>query len=460
MKLNFKRKKGLWRKISVWQYLALGYLLVILFGSVLLVLPCATAGGESTSYLDALFTATSATCVTGLVVYDTAIHWSVFGQVVILLLIQTGGLGFTTFVTILFMMIRRGVLGVYEKRTVMQSFGGNKFSGAGKLVLRVVVGTFVIEAIGALLLMIRFIPEFGAGRGIYFSVFHAVSAFCNAGFDLMGGVYGEFASLSHFQRDPLVCIVVPLLIIVGGLGFCVWGDVMDCRFRMKKTQFYTKFILLVNAILIALSTLLFLLFERNNPDFANFNFGERLLNSFFKATTTRTAGFFTTDWNNVSDSGYMLAVVLMFIGGCSGSTAGGIKVSTFAVIVMGMWGVLRGRRDINLGKRRIDSSLLGQALAIFTAYLFIILVATTLICAIEPGKNPSFQQILFETVSALGTVGLSMGITPGLSVGSKIIIILLMYMGRAGVLTLSLAIKRKGSEAEVRRPVAETLYIG
>lgn len=452
-----KFAKKIQKKMSVWQYLALGYLLVILIGSILLVLPFSTKDG-STSYLDALFTATSATCVTGLVVVDTAVHWSGFGQAVILLLIQTGGLGFATFVTVVFLMIGRGNLGVYQKRTVKQTFGGKNGSGSGTLILRVVVGTFAIEAVGAIVLACRFVPDFGWGKGIYFAVFHAVSAFCNAGFDVLGSAGSEFVSLTAYATDPLVSIVVPLLIFTGGLGFCVWGDVWDSRFRWNKMQFYTKFVLSISAVIVVLSTALFLLFERNNPAFTDYNFGQRLLCSFFMANTPRTAGFSTAGMSTLSDSGYLLMLILMFIGGCSGSTAGGIKVSTFAVVVAGMWAVLRGRRDIDIGKRRIDNSLFGQALAIFTAYLAIILTSTLVICAVEP--TGSFQAVLFETVSALGTVGLSMGITPTLHTASKIIIILLMYMGRAGVLTLALAIGKKRSEAQIRRPVVDSLYIG
>lgn len=452
-----KFTKKIRKKMSVWQYLALGYLVVIFVGSLLLVLPCSVKEG-STSYLDALFTATSATCVTGLVVVDTAVHWSGFGQAVILLLIQTGGLGFASFVTVVFLMIGRGTLGLYQKRTVMQTFGGKNGSGAGKLILRVVLGTLVMEAVGAFALAFRFVPDFGWGKGIYFSVFHAVSAFCNAGFDLLGTEGAEFVSLTAYATDPLVSIVIPLLIFTGGLGFCVWGDLWDSRFKWKKMQFYSKFVLLISTVIVVFSTLLFLLFERNNPALADYNFGEKLLCAFFQANTPRTAGFATVDTMSLSDSGYLLTLVLMFIGGCSGSTAGGIKVSTFAVVVVGMWAVLRGRRDIDIGKRRIDNGLFGQALAIFTAYLAIILSSTLVICAIEP--TGSFQAVLFETVSALGTVGLSMGLTPTLHTVSKIIIIILMYMGRAGVLTIALAIGKKRSEAEIRRPVADSIYIG
>lgn len=440
--------------MSVWRYLALGYLLAIVAGSILLILPFSTRGGETTSYLDALFTATSATCVTGLAVYDTGVHWSIFGQVVILILVQVGGLGFTTFVTTLFMMVRRGALGLSEKQAVMQSYGG-KMTGVGKLVIRIVVGTFLLEILGAAFLSIRFIPDYGAKRGIYYSVFHAVSAFCNAGFDLFGRE--GFFSLTAYAGDPIVSITVPLLVIVGGLGFCVWGDLFDCRFRWKKLQFYTKFILIVNSMILFGSMFLFLGFEWN-ASFAGYGIGKKFLCAFFDASTSRTAGFCTTDLTQLSGSGYLLTIILMFIGGCSGSTAGGIKISTFAVIVMGMVAVLRGRRDINVGKRRIDHSLLMQALAIFVAYLGIVLIGTMLVCAFEP--KIEFQQILFEVVSALGTVGLSLGVTPELGVASRIIIILLMYMGRVGVLTLAFALRKKRKEAQVRRPLADTIYIG
>ncbi|MDE6273607.1 MAG: Trk family potassium uptake protein [Clostridiales bacterium] len=442
------------RKMSVWRYLALGYLLVIFVGSILLVLPFATRDGHSTSYIDALFTSASATCVTGLAVYDTGIYWSFFGQIVILLLVQVGGLGFTTFVTTLFMMVRRGVLGLSEKRAVMQSYGG-KMTGVGKLVIRIVVGTFTLELIGACFLSIRFIQDYGAKWGIYYAVFHAVSAFCNAGFDLFGN--RGFFSLTNYAGDPIVSLTIPLLVIVGGLGFCVWGDIFDCKFRWKKYQFYTKLILVVNSIVLFGSMFLFLGFEWN-ASFSEFGVGKKILCAFFDASTSRTAGFCTTDLTQLSNSGYLLTLILMFIGGCSGSTAGGIKISTFAIIVIGMFATLRGKRDINIGKRRIDHSLLAQALAIFMAYLNILLIGTMLVCAFEPDID--FQVLFFEVVSATGTVGLSLGCTPLLGVASKILIILLMYMGRVGVLTLAFALRKKRTEGQVRRPLVETLYIG
>ena len=447
--------------MNVWSYLALGYLTVVVLGSVLLVLPFSSHGG--TNYLDALFTSVSAACVTGLTPFDTGVHWTIFGQAVLLLLIQLGGLGFMTFVSVLLMAVKGG-LGQYERRAILQSFGGGAFDRVKRLIARIFVGTFFFEAFGAAILCIRFIPAFGM-KGIWYAAFHAVSAFCNAGFDLMGGTEMAGAgSLSAFAGDPLVSLTICALIILGGLGFCIWGDVVDCRGNLKKLQFYTKVILIANSVLLALGTALFLLFERNNPSYAGYNFWERLLVAFFNSTTARTAGFYTTDPSTLSDSGSLLMIILMFIGGSSGSTAGGIKVGTFTVLLMGMIAALLGRRDITFGKRRIDAQLLGQALAVFAAYLFLILASTLVLCTIEPaggaaGGHDTFTRALFEVVSALGTVGLSMGFTPTLSVASKIILILLMYMGRVGILTLGFAFGKHRAASGVRRPV-DNFFIG
>ncbi len=447
--IHIKPKK----RLGVWRSLTLGYLAIILLGSALLSLPCATAEGQETSYLNALFTATSATCVTGLVPYDTAVHWSAFGQVVILLMIQIGGVGFMTFVSVLLFAVRG--MGVSERKAMTQTYGG-RIAGVRKLLRRIIAGTLLAEGVGAALLSIRFVSDFGAGRGIWIAVFSSVSAFCNAGFDLMGTASAPFVSFGAYATDPLVSLVLSFLIIFGGLGFVVWSDVIDCRFNVKKFQLFTKVVLLVSGILLVLSTGLYLLFEWDNPSYTGYHFGQKLLCSFFNASTARTAGFFTTDPATLSDSGYLLTVILMFIGGSSGSTAGGIKVSTFAVIVMGMVSAFRGSRDINIGKRRLERGLVSQALAIFAAYLMMVLVGTLVICAVEPA---SFQKVLFETVSALGTVGLSLSLTPSLTILSRIILILLMYLGRVGVLTFALSLRKKAETAGVRKPVA-TLYIG
>lgn len=439
-------------KLNVWMYLAIGYLAVVIAGSILLVLPFASTTG-STYYVDALFTSFSAACVTGLVTVTTATHWTLYGKIVILLLIQLGGLGFMTFISILLLAIKRN-LGQYERRAVLQTVGGDNLSGVKRLVRRIVLGTLVFEFIGAGILCIRLIPDYGVANGIWYALFHAVSAFCNAGFDILGEV-----SFARYATDPLVSLTLCALIIVGGIGFCIWGDVLECKFNFKKYQFYTKVIIIVNSALLFVSTWLYLLFERNNPSYAGYNFGQKLLCSFFNATTARTAGFFTTDPATLSSSGSLLTIILMFIGGSSGSTAGGIKVGTITVIVMGMISAFRGKRDINMGKRRIDMQLLGRALAIFAAYLFLILTATVIICAIEPETGDTFRRALFESASALGTVGLSMGFTATISAGTKVILMLLMYMGRAGVFTLAYALSRKRETPQVRYP-ADSFFIG
>ena len=447
-------------RLTVWQFLALGYFIVIVTGSLLLMLPFATRDGQSTSYVNALFTATSATCVTGLVPYDTNVHWTLFGQIVILLLIQTGGLGFMTFVSILFNAIGRN-LGLYKRKALMLSEGADRLSDVRRLVRRIALGTAVVESAGALLLCIRFIPDFGVGKGIYYSVWHSISAFCNAGFDLMGGVFADeqFVSLTRYATDPLVSLTIAFLIIVGGLGFCVWSDIVDAKCNVKKFRLYTKVVLLVNTLFLVVSTVLFFFFEHSNPTYENFTLGEKWLVSFFNATTPRTAGFNTVDLTSLSDSGYLLTVILMFVGGSSGSTAGGIKINTLAVIVMGMISVFRGKKDIDIGKKRIDFSLVSQALAVFVSCLILVITATLIICAIEPDEIAPFRSVLFEVVSALGTVGLSLSLTPVLSTASKCILILLMYAGRVGILTLALALGESRKASETKKPL-DTLLIG
>lgn len=434
----------------------MAYLLGTLLGSILLILPFATKSGQSTSYLNALFTSVSAVCITGLSPYDVNTHWTLFGQLVILFLIQASGLGFMTIVSAAFLIFKRNMSTGSKNAFILDSRG--KTNGVLVLLRRIVVGTLLCETVGALLLMIRFIPDFGAGKGIYFSIWHSISAFCNAGFDLMGSAGGEFVSLTGYATDPVVTLTLTGLIILGGLGFCVWGDVIDCRFNFKKFQLNTKAVLAVNFVLIVSGTALFLLFERDNPSYAGYNFGEKLLASIFNAATPRSAGFATTDSSTLSDSGVLLTVILMFIGGGSGSTAGGIRVGTFAVIVMGMLAVFRGRKDINIGKKRIDYSLLSQALAILAACLMMVMTGTLVICAIEP-SSIGLKEILFECVSALSNAGLSMSVTPRLTAASRVIIIILMYAGRVGILTLALALGEKRTADEIRKPV-DTLLIG
>ena len=449
------------KKMTAWQILALGYLVVVIIGAVLLRLPIATREGESTTFTNALFTSTSATCVTGLIAYDTNTHWTLFGQLVILCLIQLGGLGFMTIVTLIFRIVGKG-MGLAQSKVFMLSAGEDKRSELRRLFRRIIGITVAFELLGAALLAVRFCPQFGGLKGAYYAVWHSVSAFCNAGFDLMGGVFNgeKFVSLTAYATDPLVSLTIAGLIIVGGLGFCVWDDLFLCKGKWKKIRLHTKVALAMTVALLLFSTLLFLLFERDNPDFVSYSVGEKILVAFFNAVTPRTAGFNTVDYATMSDAGYLLTVMLMFIGGSSGSTAGGVKITTFFVVLMGMIAVFRGKRDIELGKRRVHNALLRQALTIFVSCLFIVLIATIAICSLET-HNPAatFQGVLFETFSAMGTVGLTLGITPTLSAASKYILMLLMYAGRVGILTIGLAVAEKKETAEIKKPV-DTLLIG
>ncbi len=435
--------------------LALLYLGGTVLGSILLILPFATKDGQTTTYINSLFTAASAVSLTGLVPYDTATHWTLFGQIVILLLIQTSGLGFMTLVSAAFLIFKH-TMSLNTRNVFMLDSGGN-MQGLKRLLVRIVTGTFICETVGALLLMISFIPDFGAGNGIYFSIWHSVSAFCNAGFDMLGTTANQFVSLTGYVKDPIVNLTICALILCGGLGFAVWSDIIDCKLNFKKYQLNSKVVLVVNAVLVLTGTALFVLFEWNSAQYSSFNFGEKLLASLFSAITPRTAGFSTTDYACVSESGYLLTIVLMFIGGGSGSTAGGMRVGTFAVIIMGMIASFRGKRDINIGKRRIEYSLLSQSLAILTAMLMVLVISISAICAIQP--ESTIKEITFECVSAISNTGLSMNFTPNLKTASSVIIIFLMYAGRVGILTLALALGQTKATAEIRYPV-DNLLIG
>ncbi len=475
------------KKLSGWQILCLSYLTVILVGALLLCLPIATrAGEEKTTFIKALFTTTSATCVTGNIAYDTNTHWTIFGQTVIICLIQLGGLGVMTFVSIVFRAM--GKMSLSKTKLLMMDSGESSRSEMRRLFRRILLGTLLLEGIGAVLLSIRFVQDFGWGKGVYYGVWHSISAFCNAGFDLMGGLFQEgtllegassfactltgdkFISVTPYATDPLVSLTICALIILGGLGFCVWGDVMDHKFNLKKISLHSKIVLSTSAVLLVSCTTLFLLFEWNNPEYLakDYNFGERLLVSFFSATTPRTAGFNTSDLTKLSDSGFLLTLILMFVGGAPASTAGGIKVTTTFVIIMGILSVFRGNRDIEVGKRRIHNSLLRQALAVFVSCLAIITTANLIICAIEQPRlenyPPEFLQnttllkaCLMETFSAMGTVGLSLGISPHLHPVSMIIICILMYTGRVGIVTLGLAFAEKKTTALIRKPAGNIL---
>lgn len=441
------------KSISTTRLIALSFLLVILSGSFLLCLPLSSSSGEWTGFVDAFFTATSATCVTGLVVFDTFSHWSVFGQLVILLMIQIGGIGLMTIIIMLFIFLKKKI-SLHERLILMQSAGTVRISGMVKLVMRIIKGTLFCEGIGALFLAIRFIPEMGFVRGLYYAVFHSVSAFCNAGFDLMGR-YEQFSSLTSYKNDFIVNITIMLLITVGGIGFLVWDEIVRYKFHFHKYSLHAKIVLTTSVFLIAAGTAGFFIFEYNHS-LSELSISGKLLSSAFMSVTTRTAGFNTLDTSALSESGSLLSMVLMFIGGSPGSTAGGIKTSTLAVVFFAMISMSKGHNGVTLFKRSLGSDIVKQAAVIIVIYLTGILVATMVICHIEPYP---ITDILFETISAAATVGLSRGLTPSLSTASHIILAFLMFGGRIGGLSLMLVFGEQKPQPPLKRPT-EPIIIG
>lgn len=437
-------------RLSPARLIALGFFLVIFAGAGLLCLPFSYKG-EAPGFLNALFTSTSATCVTGLIVRDTYTGWTSFGQAVILFLIQLGGLGFMTVITLISSALGKR-LGLYDRKVLMQSAGNLSLSGIGSLVKAIVPFTLEIEGIGAILLSIRYIPQFGVGRGIWYSVFHAVSAFCNAGFDLMG-IRQPFSSLTAYVSDPLVSLTIAFLIIIGGMGFLVWRDIFINKHHWSKYQLHTKLVLTTTGILLFGGWLLFLLLERN-ASLEGMDFGEKLLASFFETVTPRTAGFNTVDLNAMSESGNLLTNVLMLVGGSPGSTAGGIKTTTVAVLALSVIVSARGHTRVNAFRYSIDRDTLRQASSIVFIYLGMATAAILALCALDP---ITLKQAMFEVNSAVATVGLTLGITSTLSAASRIILIILMYAGRLGGLTFLLTFSERRSEAPIDRPAGKLL---
>lgn len=426
-----------YHRLNQVQYIALGFFFIILAGSLILTLPIASQSGEWTPFLDSMFTATSATCVTGLVVYDTFTHWNVFGQLVILLLIQIGGLGFIT-VGVGFSMAFRRRIGLRQRDLLKESINAMEIGGIVKLSRKIFIGTALCEGVGALLLATRFIPEFGLVKGIYYSIFHAISAFCNAGFDLMGGQQ-PYASFTAYATDPVINITLMLLIIVGGLGFVVWSDVVSKRFRWKNYCLHTKMVISVTLLLIFGGALFLFLFEQGGT-ISGMSTGDQILASLFGSVTARTAGFNTVDTGALQPESKLLTIALMFIGGSPGSTAGGVKTTTIAVILIYVVSNLRGESGCNVFHRRIGDEVIKRASMVFCLNLFLGLTSVTLILATS---NLRMSDVLFEVYSAISTVGMTTGITRDLNVVGRIVIIILMYCGRIGSMTFALSLVAK-----------------
>ena len=441
------------RKFSYTQLIVLSFLGVMLVGAVILCLPISSAAREWTDPLDAFFTATSATCITGLVVLDTYTHWSLFGQIVILLLIQIGGLGFMTIMT-LFAFITHRRISLHQRKMLMQSAGNYQLDGVMSLIKKILIGTGIFEGAGALLLAFRFIPLMGFWEGLYNAIFHSVSAFCNAGFDLMGK-YGQFSSLTTFRDDPYVQIIIMSLIVIGGVGFFVWSDLLKCKFHMKKYTLHTKIVLTTTVFLLVTGALGFFFLEKD-ASMADLPLWERILASVFQSVTTRTAGINTVDQMALSEGGSMLSIVLMLIGGSPGSTAGGMKTTTTLIVFLNIIATMRNRDDIHVFKKRIHDETVKQAAAIAGIYMILAIAVSAIIVAYEP---VDLEHVLFEVSSAIGTVGITMGITTMLSSFSHILLMVLMFVGRVGGLTFALAFSTESMVADIQRP-RERVLVG
>lgn len=411
------------------QIILLGFLAVILLGACLLTLPFATRDGHGAPFPDALFTSTSAVCVTGLIVHDTATYWSFFGQAVILLLIQTGGMGVVT-IAVAVTSFSGKKISLRQRSTMQESISAHQVGGIVHMTGFILKMTAIFELAGAAVMSPIFIGKFGIAKGIWYSIFHSISAFCNAGFDLMG-VESQYSSLTGFARSPVINIAVMSLIIIGGIGFLTWEDIGTNKFRLRRCRMQTKVILATSAILIAVPALLYFFFE-----FSDLPAGDRAWAAIFQSVTARTAGFNTVDLNLLSDAGLTVMIALMLVGGSPGSTAGGLKTTTLAVMISTALSVFRNREHTNFFGRRIGEDAVRQAGSILTMYLTLFIGGGCIISRIE---ELPLKDCLFETASAVGTVGLTLGITPTLGPVSRAILIALMYFGRVGGLTVIFA---------------------
>ncbi|KAB3535415.1 Trk family potassium uptake protein [Alkaliphilus pronyensis] len=456
-KMKIVREKGMKNieniKLDPTQVLVLGFASVVLIGAMLLNLPIASVNGRSIGFLDALFTSTSAVCVTGLVVVDTGTYWTVFGKTVILILIQVGGLGFMTMATLFAIVLGRKI-SLKERLIIQQALNQNDLSGLVRFTQYILLGTFVIEGIGAVLLSTRFIPELGWSKGIAYSIFHSISAFCNAGFDIIG----QGRSLMPYVTDPIINVTIWLLIILGGIGFSVISEFFTLR-NFKQLSLHSKLVIFITCLLLGMGFVSYLLLEFNNPNtIGELSFGGKLMASAFQSITPRTAGFNTIDTSQLTTASKMLTIVFMYIGGSPASTAGGIKTATLGVILFTVISVIKGREETELFGRRLSRNIVNRSLTIGVIGIGLIVVMAMLLTITEGFE---FMEILFETTSALGTVGLSLGITSELSPLGRVIIIIAMFIGRLGPLTIAFALARQSRKYKgtIRYP-EEKIMVG
>ena len=447
--------KAFWGRLTATKIIVCGYLLIILCGALLLSLPVSSQAGTFTPFLDALFTATSATCVTGLVVFDTATYWSAFGHVVLLALIQVGGMGFIT-MAIMVSVVSGRKIGLKSRSLMQESIAAPQMGGIVRLTRFVFTVTIAVELLGAVLLAARFIPIFGLAKGLWYGVFHSISAFCNAGFDLMGTYSGEFSSLTAFTGDIVVNLTIMALIVFGGLGFFVWENLWLHRRDKKHFSLQTKIVLLATAFLIFVPAVLIFVFQHGLLGDRTLGRGTQALAALFQSVTTRTAGFNSVGLDSLAPSSQMLMILLMLIGGSPGSTAGGIKTTTVVVLLLCVRASLRRENELECFGRRVDSGILKSAVTIAASY-FVLCFSGAM--ALSHMDGIPMMSAMFETASAVATVGLTLGVTPTLGAVSHIILIFLMFFGRVGCLTLLYAIVENQMHSLSRMPL-EKIAVG
>ncbi len=437
-------------KLNAVQVLVIGFALVILIGGLILSLPISSVDGKYTNLLDSIFTSTSAVCVTGLVTVDTGTHWNTFGQIVIMILIEIGGLGFMSLT--IFVAILLGKKITLKDRLIMQeSMNAFNIQGLVKMVQYVLGFTFSVQICGAILLSTQFIPQFGLKTGIFYSIFHSVSAFCNAGFDLMGG----YNSLVNYSSNSVVLLTIGGLIIIGGLGFTVSLEIFNYR-KARRLSTHSKIVLSITGILLILGAVFIFFVEYKNPEtLGTMNFSDKVLNSFFASVSPRTAGFNSISTDGMTTPGKLMTIILMFIGGASGSTAGGLKVTTFGVLVFTLISVLKGREDTEAFGRRFSKETVYKAFTLLAIGIIIVLTATIILTITEPEKP--FINLLYEATSAFGTVGLTAGVTQSIGSISKVVLIITMYCGRVGLITVILAVINSKRKNRIKYPEAKIL---
>ncbi|PAD20387.1 TrkH family potassium uptake protein [Terribacillus saccharophilus] len=440
-------------KINPPQFFALGFLLLIALGTILLMLPIATADRHHLSFIDALFEATSAVCVTGLVVVDTQTTFTLFGQIVLLCLIQVGGLGFMTLTVFIALLLRRNI-SFEERYLVKESLNQDSYEGIVRMVRFVLLFTVVCEAIGTIILGIHWGDEFGYSKSFYYGLFHSISAFNNAGFDIMG----NFSSMTTYVGDPIVNLTLTTLLLLGGIGFIVVADIFQKRKTRKRLMLHTKVVLWMSAVLVVSGTILIFLLEYGNQaTIGNLSWNDKLLASYFHGVVPRTAGFNSLNTADLTLGSQLVTMALMFIGGGTGGTAGGIKVTTFAILLFAVWALIKGKREVNIRNRRIPEDLVFRAFSITTYSVLLVSLFVFLLSITE--KGAALNYIAFEVLSAFGTVGMTLGLTPELSEPGKILLSLLMFMGRVGPITIAFALAFRIKKTAVRNP-EERIIIG